>query len=133
MNNPNTEDRLNQATSTRLAELANRPVDTSRLAKQLEQVMRDETEHEPAVLKMPQRFWRPTSAAAVILIAVMIGWMVIQGSSTPAIAAPAGLAQIYHDVTNELSPHAKVSSIQEANRVLAAQASGAMLVPDLPG
>lgn len=132
--NDNIQDRLDQATSTRLSKLASLPVDTSHLARQLETILCNETEHdEPIVLRMPRRvWWRPTSAAAVILITVMLGWLVIQGN-TPAIAAPAGLAQIHYDISHDLSLQMKVTSVEQANKLLAAQASGAIPVPDLPG
>lgn len=133
--NDNTQDKLDKATSARLGKLATRPVDTSHLAQQLQRILHDQTQpDEPEVLHMPRRmWWRPMSAAAVILITVMLGFLVIQGTTTPAIAAPAGLAQIYHEVSGELSPQMKVTSVEQANALLAAQASGAIPVPELPG
>jgi hypothetical protein len=48
-------------------------------------------------------------------------------------AAPAGLAQIHYDVANGLAPHLKVSSVEQANQLLADQANGVVPVPELPG
>lgn len=135
MTPPNHEDRLDRATSTRLAKLATRPVDTSRLEQSLEQALRSETGREPDASPLPfRRWWRPiTTAAAAILIVVTIGWLVLNGGTSPAMAAPAELAQIHFDVANGLAPHLKVSSVAEANRVLADQSNGIVPVPELPG
>lgn len=48
-------------------------------------------------------------------------------------AAPAELAQIHFDVANHLAPHLKVSSVAEANQLLADQSNGFVPIPELPG
>ncbi len=133
--NDNTQDKLDKATSARLGKLATRLVDTSHLAQQLQRVLHDQTQSdEPKVLHMPRRmWWRPMSAAAMILITVMLGLLVMQNTTQPVIAAPAGLAQIYHEVSGDMAEQMKVTSVEQANAMLAAQAKGAMPVPDLPG
>jgi hypothetical protein len=135
MKPPNHEDRLDRATSARLAKLAGRPVDTSRLEQSLEQALRSETGREPDTSPLPfRRWWRPiTTAAAAILIVVTIGWLALDGGTSPAMAAPSELAQIHFDVTNDLAPHLKVSSVAEANQLLADQSNGFVPIPELPG
>ena len=140
MNHNDAHDRLDQATSARLAKLAARPVDTSRLESRLEAALREAAVEDAAstqpdyVLVAWQRWWRPiTSAAAAILIVVTIGWLALGGGTSPAMAAPAELAQIHYDVANGLTPHLKVSSAEEANQLLADQSNGVVPVPKLPG
>jgi hypothetical protein len=62
-----------------------------------------------------------------------VGWFALSGGTSPAIAAPADLAQIHFDVSKGLSPHLKVSSVAEANQLLADQSNGIVTIPDLPG
>jgi len=135
MKNREDYERLDGATTARLARLAARPVDTSCLERRLAAVMAAET--EPASSTLPlvwQRWWRPiTSAAAAILIAVTLGWLVLGGGTSPAMAAPAELAQVHFDVTNGLAPRLKVASVAEANQLLADQSNGVVPVPELPG
>lgn len=140
MRNTSAYDGLDHATSERLARLAARPVVTSRLERRLEAAMReaiveDAVSTQPfAMLAAWQRWWRPiTSAAAASLIVVTIGWLALDGSTSPAMAAPAELAQIHYDVANGLAPHLKVTSVEEANQLLADQSNGVVPVPELPG
>jgi len=116
-------------------QLASRPVDMSRLERRLEQALHQETIQELSTSPLPwQRWWQPiTTAAAAILIVVTIGWLVLEGGTSPAMAAPAELAQIHFDVANGLAPQLKVSSVAEANRLLADQSDGVVPVPELPG
>ena len=135
MSNNHDQDRLDNATSARLARLAARPVDTTRLQRRLKQAMAEEADApSPTLAAVWQRWWRPvTSAAAMILIAASLGWFVLNGGTTPAMAAPTTLAQIHYDVINGLAPHLKVSSVQDANKLLADQANGVIPIPKLPG
>lgn len=128
--------RLDRATSDRLAKLASRPVDTSRLERRLDVALREEAIDEPAaeLSLMWRRWWRPvTSAAAALVIMTTVGWLVLDVGTSRVMAAPAELAQIHYDVTNGLSPHLKVSSVAEANQLLADQSNGMVPMPMLPG
>lgn len=136
MRNNRADDRLDRATSERLAKLAARPVDTSGLERRLEAAMREEVVGEaPDTISMVwRRWWRPmTSAAAAILIVMAIGWLALDGGTSPAMAAPAALAQIHYDVAKGLAPHLRVSSVDEANQLLADQSNGVVPLPELPG
>lgn len=129
------QDRLDRATSARLAKLASRPVDTSDLERRLDQALSHESIHESGkpALRL-QAWWRPiTAAAAAVLIVVTIGWLALDGGASPAMAAPAELAQIHFDVAKGLAPHLEVTSVAEANRLLADQSNGVVPVPQLPG
>ena len=123
--NDNTQNKLDQATSARLGKLASKPVDTSHLAEHLQTLMRDVVQQdEPQTLRIPTWMrWRPMSAAAMILITVMLGLLVMQNTTQPVIAAPAGLAQIYHEVSGDMAEQMKVTSVEQANAMLAAQAT----------
>jgi hypothetical protein len=135
MKQPNPQDRLDRATSGRLAKLASRPVDTSELERRLEQALGNDIAQEPVKTALRlQAWWRPiTAAAAAILIVVTIGWLALDGGASPAMAAPAELAQIHFDVAKGLSPHLEVTSVEEANQLLAKQSNGMVPVPELPG
>ena len=135
MKQPNPQDRLDRATSARLAKLASRPVDTSELERRLEQALGNDIAQEPVKTALRlQAWWRPiTAAAAAILIVVTIGWLALDGGASPAMAAPAELAQIHFDVAKGLSPHLEVTSVEEANQLLAKQSNGMVPVPELPG
>ncbi len=130
------QDRLDRATAARLAKLANRPVDTSRLKQRLDHLIQEQIVSD-VPSSCPLRWmtwWRPiTTIAAAVLIALSIGWFMLEGGTSQAVAAPTELAQIYYDVANGLAPHLKVSSVEEANRLLADQSNGVTPIPELPG
>lgn len=126
-------DKLEQATSARLSKLSARPVDMTRLQREMDRVT-TESGHTAAPAQALRHWWRPiTTIAAALLLAAGIGWLLLDGGATPVMAAPTELAQIHYDVTHELSPHLKVSSVEEANRLLADQAAGVVAMPQLPG
>lgn len=130
------QDRLEQATVGRLAKLAVRPVDTSRLERRLEIAMglEADTEDSTPPLGGGAAWWRPIRGiAAAVLITVSVGWLVLQPGASTAMAAPAELAKIHFEVINSLTPHHLVSSIEEANQLLADQSKGFIELPPLPG
>jgi len=141
MTNHDDYEKLDTATSARLARLGARPVDTSRLAGRVEQAMTAELAsgsstiaQRPSPLSAWRRGWRPiASAAAAILIVLTVGWMVLEGGTSPAMAAPTELAQLHRDVARGRIPDLKVASVEEANQLLADQSNGVVLVPELPG
>ena len=69
----------------------------------------------------------------MITLVVTIGWFILQTATTPAMASPVGLAKIHFEVTKGMAPHLVVSSVEEANDVLANQSNGVLPVPELPG
>jgi len=135
MQDNNAHERLDGATAARLARLGARPVDTAGLERRIEQAMAAEMDGPaPSMPTAWRRWWRPiTSAAAAILITVTIGWLALDGGTSSAMAAPAGLAQLHYDVANGLAPHLKVSNVDQANQLLADQFNGVVPVPELPG
>jgi len=143
MNNPHDEDRLDQATAARLARLAARPVDTRSLERRLERAMAatqdpaDTADGRRGAGAVPiawRRAWRPiVSAAAVILLGVTLAWFALNHTASPAMAAPAALAQVHYDIARGLAPDLKVASVEQANQLLADQANGVVPVPELPG
>lgn len=132
--NQQNHDRLEQATASRLTRLAGRPVDTTNLAQQLTLAMESQTAALPNRRTGWQAWWRPiTAATAAIVIVAVVGWFFTSSGPAPAMAAPAYLAQIHHDVVNGYGPNLKVASVEEANQLLADQANGVVEVPELPG
>lgn len=127
-------DRLDRATSDRLAKLAARPVDTSRLESRLEAALRDDALPATTPAARPGLWSRSfVGLAAAVLIGVSVVLLVMQPGASPAMAAPSELAEIHFDVTNGLTPHLEVSTIEEANRVLAEQSPNFAPLPDIPG
>ncbi|MCC6680230.1 MAG: hypothetical protein IT445_04935 [Phycisphaeraceae bacterium] len=130
------QDSLDRATAARLAKLAGRPVDASAFKRKLERVMREQTESDAAPSRSlrPARWWRPiTSIAAVLLLALSVAWLMLEGGTPAAEAAPTELARIYQEVTSGRTPHLEVTSVEEANRLLSDQAQGIVPIPELPG
>lgn len=130
------QDRLEQATAERLAKLAARPVDTSRLEHRLELAIGREMgqQDDDSSLGGSAAWWRPfLGVAAAVLMALSVGWLVLQPGASTAMAAPAELAKIHYDVINSLTPHHSVSSVEEANQLLADQSAGFVKLPPLPG
>lgn len=128
-------DQLEHATSQRLARLAARPVDTMHLQRRLDKVLAAEAGSATSNGSTAwQRWWRPiSSAAAAILIGLTLGWFALESGTSPAMAAPTELAKIHFEVANGLAPHLEVSSVAEANQLLADQINGVVAVPQLPG
>lgn len=116
-----TQFELEQAVRGRLAKLSTTPVDMSRLAHQLDALMAKSTASEPQRWCFPM-VWRPVSAAAAaVLIAAAIGIIVATVGHSPAVAAPGHLAQLHAEAIRSDSMATAVSSVEEANRVLAGQ------------
>ncbi len=133
MSNANRQDRLDRATAARLSKLAGRQINTQSVEEWVEQSLQPPVMQKPVRVLAWRPWWRPISAAAAILIAVVVGWMMLDGATSPAMASPTELARIHFDVANGLAPHLKVSSVAEANRLLAEQSGGALPVFELPG
>lgn len=120
---------LEQAVRGRLARLSTTPVDISRLKNQLDALMAKPTASEPQRWRFPM-VWRPVSAAAaVVLIAAIIGVVMTGVGHSPAVAAPGRLAQLHAEAIRPDSMATAVSSVEEANRVLAGQWSDLPSIP----
>jgi len=127
-----------RATSERLSRLATRPVDVSRLEQRFERVLREATADTPEARGPTRlalrRWWAPiagVAAAAVVVASLAV--IAIDGGATPARAAPLALAQLHRDLSSGRLNELAVSSVAEANALLADQARGAAPIPDLPG
>ena len=136
MNHQSVDDRLDRATSARLSKLASRPMDIVRLQQRVDAALDEQRMPPPSADAMTiwQRWWRPlTTAAAAIIVGITVGWFALDAGSSTAMAAPTHLAQIHYDVVHGLVPNLKVTSVAEANELLAAQSNGSVPIPDLPG
>jgi len=127
--------RLDAATSARLAKLGAMPVDVSRLQAKLRQAMGHERPGATMNISRWQRAWRPVSGiAAMFVVAGLIGWLVVSGGSEPAIAAPAELAQMHEQASRDVPPMMRATSVDEANQLLAEQLGGSKPLPNqMPG
>lgn len=133
----NEPSRLDDATADRLARLRTMPVDTTRLDKRLSAQLPPHPDARPAqrppALKFRPAWLRPMRAAAaavLLLAAVLTG--VLMTHSRPAMASPAQMAQMHHDLVSGRLHRVQVDSIEAANRELTKQAPRAPEVPDAP-
>ena len=129
---PSTSDRLDQATSNRLAKLAARPVDTTRAERALSEATG--ATHADFMQKvMHIRQWRlPFQAAAAIIALALIGWFALQNSS-PAIASPGSVAELHRSMLAEHEFAEPVDSIDQANKYIARQWREAPPLPQARG
>ena len=129
------QERLDRATSQRLAKLSRRPVDLTRLEQRLRDSIKEYQDQQPEHASVPPiRWWRPIMAvAAMVLLVVSISWVVFSAGAAATMASPAGLVKIHNEAAGELTPHLKASSVDEANRLLAEQAKHFHPLPNLPG
>lgn len=125
--NPKPEE-LDEAMRARLSRLASVPVDTSKLKLRLSAAM---AEDAPAQSQWRlSQVWRPVSAvAAAILIVVMVGFILMSLGNSPAMAAPNDMARLYSEANHSGSMLTPITSIDQANRLLAGQWSD---LPQLP-
>lgn len=121
--------RLDEATSRRLARLADCPVDTARLEQKLEPLWT-----EPARSTANPAWWRlrrpPYAAAAAVLLLVALGWFVFQ-TSTPAMADPGEMSQLHRHMLSSEIEVTPVRDIAAANRMIAAQWAEAPSLPEV--
>lgn len=123
-----TQTELDQAVRARLARLATMPVDTSHLERRLRAVMADNGP-EHSRWRLPQAWRSLTAVAAAILIVVTVGVVLMNLGNTPAIAAPMDLARLHAEASKSDAMTTAVTSVEQANRVLAGQWSD---LPQLP-
>lgn len=123
-----TQTELDDAVRARLARLATVPVDTSNLERRLRAVMAHNGP-EYNRWRLP-RAWRSlTAVAAAILVVVTVGLVLMNLGNTPAMAAPMDLARLHAEAIKSDSMMTVVTSVEQANRVLAGQWSD---LPQLP-
>jgi hypothetical protein len=124
------DERLEQATASRLAKLRSLPVDTSGLERMIEaQIPR-------AGVQAAMRIWkwlRPSRAiAASLLIFAMIGAVLIATWGGPAMASPAEMAQLHDDLVSGRTTVTRVDSVAAANKMLAGQWESSPQIPNIP-
>src|SRR5947207_1178152 len=128
--NPRRE-RLERATSRRLAKLRSVPMDTSQLFKMVEaQVPRLQTQSRGLKLT----WLKPMRAiAASVLVFGLIIALVIHSSGGPVLASADRLARIHDEVLHRAGSHVTiVDSVRAANAALGHKCPGLPAVPELP-
>ncbi|MHB1155837.1 MAG: hypothetical protein ACYC26_03250 [Phycisphaerales bacterium] len=127
--------RLDAATSVRLAKLGAMPVDVSRLQAKLRRAMGNERPVATMNISRRRRAWRPVAGIAAMFVAAgLIGWLVVSGGSQAVIAAPAELAQLHEQAARDVLPMMRATSVDEANTLLAEQLGGSKPLPNqMPG
>jgi hypothetical protein len=121
--------RLDEATAARLAKLRSMPIDTSRLDKALRSQL---PPLQPAHAGILWRIGPLRAVAATIAILAILAAAILSTSAGPVMASPIQMAQLHEDLVSGKMEATKVTSIEEANRVLAADWPQAPGVPDLP-
>jgi hypothetical protein len=123
-----TQDPLDRATAQRLARLGSMPVDLSRLDQSLRAAL-----PPPPAVRRPRLFiWSAPmrAVAAVLLIVGVAAAVLLSTSGNSALAAQ--MAQVHEDMVSGKTPVMQVTSLEEANRMLAAQWPDSPGVPALP-
>jgi hypothetical protein len=122
------DDALDRAMIARLSKLRTKPVDTSNLDKALR-----------ARIPVSRRPWRVLSlrpiraaAASLVLVSAIVTAIMLSASSGPALAEPAQMAQVHHDIVSGRFPVMRVDSIEAANRMLNSQSPDAPTLPQVP-
>jgi len=123
---PQPPDRLDEATSQRLARLRSLPVDTTRLEAAVRQQIEPATDRGATRARRRWRLWR--IAAAIVVVAALAGSVLLWASrpTTPAAADP---AEIHRQMVSNSCAPMRVDSIEAAQEALTTHWSGA---PDLP-
>ena len=117
-NTPNQE-RLDDATRRRLARLASRPVDTTRLEARLNEALESYKSSDPVSRSAPLRWWRPLSRiAAVVAVAGLIGLLLLPVGNSPAIASTADLARVHREVMAGESDLMPVTTFTQAAELI---------------
>lgn len=109
---------LDEAVRSRLARLATVPVDTSNLERRLHSAM---ASNAPERKRLLFRRWRPVSAvAAAVFVVATAGLIMMILGNTPAKAAPGDMARLHEAIQTDAMA-ITVTSVEQANRVLAGQ------------
>lgn len=127
-NNPN--DRLEQATAARLAELRTMPVDTSALADRLRRQLPQPVaaKRRSFILLHPLR----AAAAGFVIVAILLA-AIISSSSGPAMASAEQMARMHDEIVAGHSGMVmKVSSLDAAAAALSERWPKAPSLPDMP-
>ena len=128
MRDKTTQTELDEAVRARLARLATMPVDTSNLERRLRSVMAENGPTQDR-WRLPQA-WRSIAAvAAAILVVATVRLFLTSLGNTPAMAAPMDLARLHAEAIKSDAMTTAVTSVEQANRVLAGQWSD---LPQLP-
>jgi len=127
---PHAHDRLDEATSRRLARLGKRPVDTARLEARLAEAMSAESPRTVQAHRPVRRWLAPAAgmaAAALIALSLIVAF---QAGTPRAVAAPVELARLHHDLIEGRLAVQPVSTLDEANAWIARQAADTPALPD---
>lgn len=123
-------ERLDRATSQRLARLSTMPVELPRL----DELVRAKLPAAPQQGRRVIRFPRSLRAAAVILmiLGVVSAVLLSNAGGGQAMASPAMMAQVHDDMVSGKTPVMQVESIRAANRMLARQWPDSPGIPSMP-
>ncbi|HRK30636.1 MAG TPA: hypothetical protein PLD59_06110 [Tepidisphaeraceae bacterium] len=124
-------DEVTQAISKRLAKLRSRPVDLSTFDARLKAALPPSTDSSrPHVLLWP--FVSPLRAvAASLVVGALLAAVVLLSSSSPALATPQRMADIYNSAVDRKNHPTTVSTANEAREVLRRKWPDAPVVPEV--
>ena len=118
-------DTLDRAVANRLARLGGMPVDTTRLEHLISaQIPRPRRRH---------RWLRPVQAiAAGLIVLVTLAGVFLTMSGGPVLASTTQMAQMHEDLVAGRTPVMRVSSIEEANKLISEKSPQAPAFPGVP-
>ncbi|MEI7766568.1 MAG: hypothetical protein WCJ97_03920 [Phycisphaerae bacterium] len=120
-----------KAVQARLARLGTLPVDTAGLETRLRSLVADSV--TTPVASPWRRIWRPVTAlAASIAVVVAVGLIIMSLGDTPVSASPLKLAELHADVSHMGQMATPITSIAEANRILAQDWQNNPALPAVP-
>lgn len=125
---------LDQATQGRLARLAAMPVDTSKLQSRLRQAMTRPQAGAGSPMLIRRLMHWPAAVAAAILVTALVGVLFLANvGASPALAAPAEMAQLHEHLTGQGAPTIAASDMDQVRREINRQWSDAPGLPGLSG
>lgn len=119
---------LDSATSSRLARLATMPVNTSNLDHRLHAAL-ESNALDRSRSPRPRLVRFLATAAASIAILITVGLFLTNLGNTPVLASPTNLARIHAEAIDHRKSESTVTTVEQANRVLAGQWSDTPLLP----
>ncbi len=128
--NPNHE-RLDEVTRRRLARLASKPVDTTRLEASLNKAIKSQQPSNHLLQSTRFRWWRPVSRiAAMIAVVGLIGLLFTSMGGSPAIASTTDLARIHQEVLASESDLMPATNFTQASKLIHNQWTRAPKMPE---
>jgi hypothetical protein len=124
------EQQLGDVTAARLAKLRSMPVDTSRLDRLIQSEISRPSER--GVLRISRWSRSLRAVAAIFLVVGVVGAILYSLTGGAVVASPAEMAQFHDDMVSGRVAVTHVTSIEDANKTLAAEWAESPEIPKVP-